>query len=134
VNISYNTRPSAYTSRRELAPFQLLGRHVAERSCNVARVSTLVHQIREAEIGEVRLTPPVDQHVGRLQIAMQNFSVVCGRETSAELTRELERLVGWQSADAPQQRGEILAVDVFHGEEVLATGFADVVDAAHIRM
>jgi hypothetical protein len=48
--------------------------------------------------------------------------------------RELERLVRGQPADAPQQRREILAVDVLHREEVLATGFGDVVHAAHVRM
>ena len=120
--------------RRDLASFQLLRRHVAERSGNLARVAPLVHQIGETEVREVRLTPSVDQHVGGLQIAMQNPAVVCRRETGAELTCELERLVRWQPADAPQQRGEILAVDVLHREEVLAAGFADVVDAAHVRM
>src|SRR6185503_20511386 len=50
------------------------------------------------------------------------------------LMGELERLVRWQPANAAQQRREILAVDVFHREEVLAAGFADVVYAAHVRM
>jgi hypothetical protein len=65
---------------------------------------------------------------------MQDAAVVRRRETGAELACELERLVRWQPADAPQQRREILAVDVLHREEVLAAGFADVVYAAHVRM
>ena len=65
---------------------------------------------------------------------MQHIPLVRGREAGAELTRELERLVRRQAADAAQQRREILAVDVLHREEVLAAGFADIVDAAHVRV
>jgi hypothetical protein len=120
--------------RRQFAPFLLFWRHVAECSCNLRGAAPLVGQIRETEIREVRPTPSVDQHVRGLQIAMQNLAVVCCRETGAELTCKLERLVRWQPANAPQQRREILAVDVLHGEEVLASGFADVVHAAHVWM
>ena len=120
--------------RREPSPFQLLRRHVAGCPRNLGRVAPLVGQIRETEVREVRLAPSVDQHVRGLQIAMQNLAVVGRRETGAELACELERLVRRQPADAPQQRREILAVDVLHREEVLAAGFADVVHAAHVRM
>ena len=39
-----------------------------------------------------------------------------------------------QAADALQQRRQILAVDVFHREEVTAFKLADVVDAADVGM
>ena len=55
-------------------------------------------------------------------------------EPGAELARDLERLVRRQPADAPQQRGEVLAVHVLHREEVLAVDLADVVDAADVGM
>ncbi len=120
--------------RRDLAPFLLFRRHVAWRSRDLGRVAPLVGEIRETKVRDAGATSSVDQDVGRLQIAMQNAAVVCRRETGAELACELERLVRWQPANAPQQRREILAVDVLHREEVLAADFADVVDAAHVRM
>ena len=39
-----------------------------------------------------------------------------------------------QTADAFQKRRQILAVDVFHREEVAAFEFADIVDAADVGM
>src|SRR4029079_19589497 len=66
------------------------------------------------------------------QIAMQYPAGVRRREARAELPCELERLVRWQTADAPQQRREIFPIDVLHREEMLAAGFADVVHAAHV--
>ncbi len=80
------------------------------------------------------MTPSVDQHVRRLEIAVQHAAVVCRGKAGTELARELECLVRRQAADPPEQRGEILAVDVLHREEVLPVDVADVVDAAHVRM
>ena len=54
------------------------------------------------------------------------------RRTAA--ARHLGGLVGRQPADAPQQRREVLALDVLHREERLAVGLADVVDAADVGM
>ena len=132
--VQHETQRVDIGPRRHLAPFLLLRRHVAGRAGNFARVAPLVGEIRETKVREVRPTPSVDQHVRGLQIAMQDLAVVCRRKAGAQLPCELERLVRWQPADAPQQRREILAVDVFHREEVLAAGFGDVVHAAHVRM
>ena len=59
----------------------------------------------------------------------------CAAASPAQSWRAmLERLVLWQPADAPQQRRQILAVHVLHREERVAVGFADVVDAADVRV
>ena len=76
----------------------------------------------------------VEHHVRRLEVTMQDAPVVRGRQSGAQLPRDVDRLVLGQAADAPQQRGEVLAVDVLHRQEVLAVGFADVVHAADVRM
>ncbi len=76
----------------------------------------------------------VEHHVGRLQISMQHAAVVRGCQPGAQLSCDLERLVGGQAADAPEQRREILAVDVFHREEVPPVHLADVVHPAHVRV
>ena len=70
-------------SRRDLAPFQLLRRHVTGRAGNLALIALLVVEIREPEIGEAGATPSVDQHVGRLQIAMQHLPIVYRCEPGA---------------------------------------------------
>ncbi len=50
------------------------------------------------------------------------------------LAGDLQALVVGQSADAAEEGGEIFAVDVFHGDELLALEFADVEDAADVGM
>jgi hypothetical protein len=65
---------------------------------------------------------------------MQQSAIMRGCEASADLVRGLQSLVSRQAADAAQQRRKILAVDVLHGEKMLAVYLADVVHAAHIRM
>jgi hypothetical protein len=65
---------------------------------------------------------------------MQDSEPVGGRQTRAELPRNLDRLVGGEPADAPHQRIEILAVDVLHRQVVPSVNLADVVDPADVRM
>jgi hypothetical protein len=43
-----------------------------------------------------------------------------------------ERFVRGETTDAPQQRCEVLTVNVLHGEKVQALGLADVVDSADV--
>ena len=74
----------------------------------------------------------VEHDVGRLEVAVQHALVVRGRQAGAQLPRDLDRLVRRQPADAAEQGGEVLAVDVLHRQEVLAVGLADVVDAADV--
>src|ERR1039457_1630988 len=57
-----------------------------------------------------------------------------GCQTGADLVRGLQGLVWWQTTYAAQQRRQVLAVDVFHGEKVLPVHLADVVNATDIRV
>ena len=82
----------------------------------------------------MRPAASVDQHVRGLQIAVQYLALVCRRETAHSWRASSSALSEGQPADAPQQRREILAVDVLHRQEVLAAGFGNVVHAAHVRM
>ena len=86
----------------------------------------------QAEIREQHLAAAVEHDVGGLQIAMQHALLVGGGETGAELARDLQGLVAGQPADAPQQRAEVLAIDVLHGEEIQPFDFAEIVDAADV--
>ena len=53
-------------------------------------------------------------------------------DSSAKLPGDLHGLVVRQAPDAPQQRRQRLTVDVFHREELAATGFPKVVEAADV--
>ena len=70
----------------------------------------------------------------RLEVAMHDAALVRRREPRADLPRDLDRLVFRQAADAPEQGRQILAVHVLHRQKQMAVGFADVVDAADVRM
>jgi hypothetical protein len=65
---------------------------------------------------------------------MQQSAIMRRSEPSADLVSGFQSLVGGQASDSPQQRGKVLAIDVFHGEKVLAFHFPDVVNTANIRM
>ena len=63
---------------------------------------------------------------------MDDAAIVGGGEAGAELARGFDGLIAGQAADAQEQRGEVLAIHVLHGDERHALDFADVVDAADV--
>src|SRR5258707_1000615 len=83
-----------------------------------------------AEVGDADVAVAVDHDVRRLQVTMQHTALVRRGDAGAQLARELDRLVLRNPSDPAQQRAEILAVHVLHGEESAAVGFAQVVEPA----
>ena len=135
VKISYSTSPANRCRCGPwLRPWQLLGRHVGGRAA--ARVGAAHRRCGrpDAEIGERTCPRAVEHDVGGLQIAMQDALIVRRGHARAELARDLEGLVGGQAADALEQRREVFAVHVLHGDELHAVDFADIVDAADVGM
>ena len=63
---------------------------------------------------------------------MQHAALVGGGDAGAQLARDLDRLVLRDAADAPEQRREVLAVDVLHRQEPAPVGVAEVVQAADV--
>jgi hypothetical protein len=57
-----------------------------------------------------------------------------GVESGAELSGDFDRLVGGKSADATQERREIVAVNKLHREKVRAFHFSDVENATDVRV
>ena len=88
----------------------------------------------QAEVGDADLAGAVEHDVRGLQIAMDDAALVRRGEPGADLARDLERAIFGEAADAPQQRREILAVDVLHRQERAAVDLVDVVDAADVRV
>src|SRR5216684_3536208 len=81
----------------------------------------------------MRLALAIDEHIGGLQITVQNAMLVSvvdcltdGCQVSSGLARRQ-----WSLSDKP---GEGCALDVFHAEERLAVDFADLVDGDYIGM
>ena len=94
---------------RRARPFA--ARAPCRRACRSACANrSSVRRDRDPEIGDPDQAVVVDQHVGRLEIAVQHALRVRRRQTGAELTGDVDDLLGRQPADAPQQRREVLAV------------------------
>src|SRR5262249_25075947 len=71
----------------------------------------------QSEVGEPDLATAVEHDVGRLQVAVQEALVVDGRERPAQLAGDLDPLLLRQPADALEERRQVLAVHVLHGQE-----------------
>jgi len=89
---------------------------------------------RDSEIGDAYVTVVVDEHVRRLEIAVQDVLSVGNRQPGAELMSDLDDFLRRQPADPFEERREILALHQLHREEDLAFRFSHIVDTAYRRM
>ena len=117
-----------------LALSNLLWSHVGRRTRSFAPTGGIVVAEGQSEVGDAHPPSSIEHDVGGLQITMQQSAIMRGGQAGADLVRGLQSLVRGQAADAAQQRREVLAVDVLHGEKVLAVHLADVVNPTDIRM
>jgi hypothetical protein len=65
---------------------------------------------------------------------VNDAALVSGSEASANLAGDFDSFVGRESADAADDGGEVLSVDILHGEKRRAFGVADIEDAADVGM
>jgi hypothetical protein len=65
---------------------------------------------------------------------MQHSLGVGSGQAGTKLARDFQSLVRRQPPNTPQQRRQILAVHIFHGEERVPIHFAHVINPANIRM
>jgi hypothetical protein len=119
---------------RDLPALELLRRHVGRgAAADVAR-RDLLREGGQAEVRDHHVAAAVEHHVRGLEVTVEDTLVVRGGEARADLPRHLQRLVRRQPADAAEERGQILAVHVLHGEERPPVRLADVVHAADVRV
>ena len=65
---------------------------------------------------------------------MNHAAFVRSGQTCANLPGDLDGFVAGKSADSPDQRSEILAIDVLHGQKWNTVGISDIKYAADIGM
>ena len=118
----------------DLAALQLLRRHVARRPRAHVLLAERLGEAGQAEVGDAHVALAVEHEVRGLEVPVQHALLVRGGEPGAELSRDVEGLVGRQTADAPQERREVLAVHQLHGQEEVALRLPHVVHAADRRV
>ena len=65
---------------------------------------------------------------------MHHATVMGGRESGTDLTRDESRSVHGQPAFGSEHGGQILALDPFHGQKVPAFRLPDVENSADVRV
>ena len=101
------------------AAADLLRRGEVERADPAARLGQAARRERvlgEAEVREVDVAALVDQHVGRLDVAMHVARAVDRIERVAERDRDRGRTLGGQRAVAAHERAQVVSVHVAHDE------------------
>ena len=133
--VKHNTHRVDVAANAGFAPVNLLRSHVGQRTGNFVPARGIVAAQGQAKVRDAHPASAIEHDIGGFQIAMEKCRESCAAARPAHsLVRRLQSLVGGQAPDAAQQRCQILAVDVLHGEKVLALHLADVVDAADIWM
>src|SRR5208283_5500897 len=132
--IKYKPQRIDIAANAGLALSNLFRSHVSRRTCGFAPARCIVAAQGQPEVRDAHPPSSIQHDVGRLQITMQQSAIVRGRQTGADLVRGLQSLIRWQTTYAAQQRRQVLAVDVLHGEKVLPVHLTDVVNATDIRV
>ena len=138
----YSTQPSAYTPRgRGRVAGRLLGAHVrgrAEHGAGPGHQRVLGLEPRDAEVGEQHAAVLRDEHVRRLDVAVDDAGLVRGGECVGEQRAHARRDLGEHRAAPLELAEQRLAADQLHHDErrivaVVAVA-ADVVDAQDVRV
>src|SRR5207244_6653406 len=87
---------------------------------------------RQAEVHDQNSAGLVAHDVLRLQITMNDPHAVRGFERSADLLHDLDRFLGGELGFLVYEGAEVFTLDVLHGDELHAFGFAQVVNADYI--
>ena len=121
----------------------LFGRHVgrgAHDDPGLGLPGLALELLGQAEVGDLedtlfqgRVGLAAQQHVGRLEVAVQNAVGVGGVHGPRQGLDQLRRLQGVKGG-AVKAVGETAALDVFQREEGLAVGLPDIVDLHDVRV
>ena len=120
----------------DVVAHHLLRRHVsgrADRQPNCGEVGRLAGSPSKAEVREHRASVGVDQHVGRLEVAMDDAGVVGVLQSVSDLAQVTPCGKGVERA-AVQDVAQRAATNQRHGEVGHPLGKLEVVDRQDVRM
>ena len=117
----------------------LLGRDVVDRADELAAlgdVATAGDPLDEAEVREVDVLVAAarDQHVGGLDVPVDEAALVGGVECVRDLGDDARRPLRLEAAAAPDQGLEVRPLDPAHRDEERALGLPRLVDGDDVRM
>src|SRR2546427_5142891 len=105
---------------------RLLRRHVVHGSDERAGLGHAVafERARQAEVHDQNAAGLIAHDVLRLQVTMNDPYAVRGFERTADLLHDLDRFLGGELSFLVNEGAEIFTLDIFHGDELHAFGFA----------
>jgi hypothetical protein len=114
----------------------LLGRHVRRRAEQRAARghAGFTDRAGEPEIADADVPLLVDEHVLRLEIAVDDALRVGGGKPGADLTEDSERARQRHPLLALHHRTEVITIDELHRQEAQVAVVGEVVDAQHVRV
>jgi len=108
---------------------RLLGRHVARRAQGaLGERRVVVEAARDAEVGEHHAPAPLEQHVARLEIAVDHPGRVGGAQPLGDGAADAHRGRDREPRLRSQQRAQRVALDELHGQVEQPLGLAEIVD------
>ena len=128
------------TQRVDVAPGgdllarQLLRSHVGRRSSARLLALDARGNSRQPKIGDADFSGAIEHYVGGLEVAMNDAAFVSRRQPGANLACDFRSLVRREPPDAAHHGSEVLTVHVFHRQEQCAVRFANIKNAANVRM
>ena len=120
--------------RSDFLPGELFRRHIGRRAGAGFFSLDARRDALQPEVGDADFSGAVKHDIGGLKVAVDDAAFVRCGQSGTDLPGDLRGFVRREAADAANNRSQILAVHVFHGQEKGAVGFADIKDAANVRM
>ncbi len=99
-----------------------------------ARTAVLVELPGQSEVGEIHVLVRVEQHVGGLDVPMDEAARVRRVQRVRDLAADGERARRVEHSLRVQQRPQVRSLDAAHREVETTVDVAGVVDRHHIRM
>ena len=89
---------------------------------------------RDPEVDHPHVPTPLDEDIGRLDVAMDDAALVCSLQRAGHVDDDAERDVELQTPVALEDALQILSVDQLHDDEVDAIVRAGVIDRRDVRV
>jgi hypothetical protein len=119
-----------------LFALRLLGRHVARRAEDLARLrhhgGFRLKRLGQAKIRDVEIIRLVYQNILGLQITVHDAFVVRSFQGPTQLFCEFQGALKWKASDLFNQRGQVATFHERHGDELDPVHVAHVVDAKNV--